>query len=358
MHYIIFVGPLPPPLGGVGVINASFQNLDYKGYEILAFNTSKMRLREDLYKGFPLNNIIPECKKILSLYHFIKINNPRIVNIFVTSGYSVIRDGLFMLTVKLFQIPIVVHFHSKKYGEFALKPRRLKLLARFFNKYAQRIVLLSEDHYNFFTNYFAPEKCVVIENFVKYEDFNCRIEDKTDDFLYVGRLTKEKGFLNLIDAVYFLKKQGINVKINVIGLAANEMEQNLLIEKIKNYQIEDCFDFQGIKTGPPKFDIFKRTKVLIFPSHFENSPVVLKEAIAAKMGIIASDIEANKLILKDKGNTVWHQVNNPMSLADAIKEYLTCKDRGLSLCMASSAITGYDSSYAEKRINQIISELV
>ena len=358
MPYIIFVGPLPPPLGGVGVINASFQRLAYNGYEIFPFNTSNKRLREELYNGFPLHSIIPECKKIINLYRFIKNHKPSIINIFVTSGYSVIRDCLFIRTVSLFQIPILVHFHSKKYGEFALKQRRLKLLAGFFNKYADRIILLSEDHYNYFTNYFLPEKCVVIENFVEYEDFKCTVDEKTDEFLYVGRLTKEKGFFNLIDAVCELKKLDINLKINVIGLAATEIDQNLISARISKYQIENYFEFHGIKTGQAKFDIFKRSKVLLFPSHFENSPVVLKEAIAAKMGIIASDIEASKLILYNKGNAVWHQVNNPKSLANAIREYLSCKDLGMSLCLASSAIKDYDSSVAERKINQLISELV
>ena len=31
MSKVAFIGPLPPPLGGVAVINQSFQALDYEG---------------------------------------------------------------------------------------------------------------------------------------------------------------------------------------------------------------------------------------------------------------------------------------------------------------------------------------
>ncbi len=53
MSKIAFIGPLPPPLGGVEVINQSFQEIDYSCYEVTYFNTSNQNSRENLYKRFP-----------------------------------------------------------------------------------------------------------------------------------------------------------------------------------------------------------------------------------------------------------------------------------------------------------------
>jgi len=53
MSKIAFIGPLPPPLGGVAVVNQSFQEIDYSCYEVTYFNTSNQNSRENLYKRFP-----------------------------------------------------------------------------------------------------------------------------------------------------------------------------------------------------------------------------------------------------------------------------------------------------------------
>ncbi len=68
----VFIGPLPPPLGGVAVINQSFQSLSYNGYTNLVFDTSNKNSREDLYKGLPWQNIFNEYKKVKKLKDFIK----------------------------------------------------------------------------------------------------------------------------------------------------------------------------------------------------------------------------------------------------------------------------------------------
>jgi len=59
MSKIAFIGPLPPPLGGVEVINQSFQEIDYSCYEVTYFNTSNQNSRENLYKKrFPWKRFV------------------------------------------------------------------------------------------------------------------------------------------------------------------------------------------------------------------------------------------------------------------------------------------------------------
>lgn len=358
MPSIIFIGPKAPPLGGVAIINESFQRLQYDDLIVNSFNTSNGNDYEDLYKGFPWKGLYQEFIKLIKLLFFLKRENPKVINIFITSGYSILRDCFYLVCIKKKRVSIIVHFHSKKHGEFALLHKRFKVFARLINHYADRIILLSNDHYNYFTQFFHPMKCKIIENFIFYEDYDCKIELKIHDFLYVGRLSEEKGFFDLLGAVNLLQNKQKHIIINVIGLPINDKIKKQINEIIEKNNLKSSFVFHGSKFGQDKFDLFQKSKMLIFPSHFENSPLVLKEAIAAKMGIIASDIEANKLILNNRGNTIWHQIENPHSLAQAILDYLERPDHGISLCEASSFIKEYDSSIAEEAINSLIAELV
>ena len=353
----VFIGPLPPPLGGVAMINQSFQSLIFEGYENLAFDTSNKKETEDLYKGLPWNNISREYKKVKKLKKFLKNNKPNIANVFVTSSYSIIRDIIYLRVLYKQNIPVIIHFHSKKTGEFALVPNRLKLVGKRFKKYADKIILLSNDHFLYFTQYFKKEQCEILENFVDYSKFENEVSNKTNDLLFVGRLSKEKGFFDLLSACQILKSKNIKCKINIIGAAPNKEIQHQISQIVEEQKLDSIIEFHGLKFDKEKFEIFKSSKILLFPSHFENSPVVLKEAIAAKLAIVASDIEANKLILEGKGNYQLYTVKNSVTLASIIEKLLKNDDKVISMCNASESIKDYDKSFAQKKLLTIMNSL-
>lgn len=53
MKKTAFIGPFPPPLGGVAVINKSFQNIVYNG-EWCHYKSKRLDLLLFLYKSFKL----------------------------------------------------------------------------------------------------------------------------------------------------------------------------------------------------------------------------------------------------------------------------------------------------------------
>ncbi len=358
MKKTAFIGPNPPPLGGVAVINQSFQKIDYDGYEVISFDTTKKKDREDLYAKFKFKSIKRNLNINKSLKQFVAKEQPDVINIFITSGMSILRDLLFLKTMHKFNIPIIIHFHSKTKGEFALTPKRLKWVAKYFNKYASRIILLSEAHYTFFTKYFGEDKCTIIENFVNYGDFENELQNKNDDFLYVGRLSKEKGFFDLLEAVKVLKEKNVSCRIQVIGVAPTEAIENEIKSVISEHNLKDYFIFKGATFGDAKHQLFKSSRCLIFPSHFENSPVVLKEAIAAKMAIISSNIEANENVLQNRENYVYFEKRNAEDLALKLIELTSNPKFSLKMCKNSSMIKDYDVSVAEEKLTQLFNDLV
>tara|TARA_R110002050_G_scaffold198306_1_gene333100 strand:- start:4126 stop:5211 length:1086 start_codon:yes stop_codon:yes gene_type:complete len=355
---IAFIGPLPPPFGGVAIMNQSFQNLNYDGFEVIAFDTSAKNKREDLSVNFKFNSLQRNLKISKNLNKFIVLNKPDLVNIFITSGTSILRDILFLKKLNKFQIPVIIHFHSKTFGEFALTPRRLRILGKYFNRYANRIILLSDQHFNFFINYFGKEKCIVIENFVNYKDYENESINKNEEFLFVGRLTLKKGFYDLLEAAKILKSKNITCIINVIGLASSVEQESLIKSIISEYALEKYFAFHGATFGEAKYKLFKKSRCLIFPSHFENSPVVLKEAIAAKMAIISSDIEANANILQHRENYISFKTGNPDDLAQKMIRLINEPEKTEQMCEVSAGIKDYDVFFAKQKIQSLFNELI
>ncbi len=96
---------------------------------------------------------------------------------------------------------------------------------------------------------------------------------------------------------------------------------------------------------------------MIFPSHFENSPVVLKEAIAAKMSILSSDIHANENILQRRNNYLSFQVSNNNDLALKMSYLISNPEKVLKMCQDSASINDYDSIVAKNSMLDLFNTL-
>jgi len=350
---IAFIGPVPPPFGGVGVMNKSFQQLVSNEWNVLSFNTSQKNLNEDLYASKGFKNILHFLNNLLGFFKFLGKNKFKIVNVFATSNIAFIRDSVIIFILWIFRKQIIVHFHSKKKGEFFLSKFTIKYIALIF-KLARKVVVLSQDHFDYFSQYIDTSKMVIIENFVDYNLYDCKIEDKSKSFLYVSRLSKKKGIFDLIAAVKIVKDKGLNPVINVLGTAENDETRKMIDNWLSKYALEKNIILHGNVYGKQKYDFFKSSRIFIFPSHFENSPVVLKEAIASNMAIICSDIEANKRILSDKKNSKFFIPGDVKDLATKIEEALL-NPTSVTLQMKNSSFCRlYDKRYAELEIKKLL----
>jgi len=353
---VAFVGPMPPPLGGVAIMNRAFQELVNDTYDIFCFNTSRGNEREDLYNTNKIKNILPQIIKMKAFVAFAKNDSYNIANLFVTTGFGFIREAFFIFVLKLFNKRIIVHLHSKKHGEYFLSKSRIRILAYFLNK-TDKIIVLSDDHYKYFSQYFDKEKMTVIENFVDYEKYSCSMDDKYKEFLYVGRLSEKKGFFDLLDSIEILKNKGLMLKIHILGAPENDYVEQEIDRKISEKGITKYLEFHGLKYGKEKYELFKKCTYFVFPSHFENSPVVLKEAIASKMAIITSDLDANQNVLKVLDDFCLFRTGDANDLAKTIMSIVNNEKRTHLLMEKASKTTLYDKSIAKTKLMALINDL-
>jgi glycosyltransferase involved in cell wall biosynthesis len=193
---------------------------------------------------------------------------------------------------------------------------------------------------------------------VDYNLFDCKIEEKRAEFLYVGRLSEKKGFFDLLKSIKLLKNKGIRLRFHILGIAENEKTDSTIKTFIEEEGISDYLIFHGLKYGSEKYLLFKRCKYFIFPSHFENSPVVLKEAIASKMVIIASNIDANRNVLKDLGDCCLFKKGDSNDLANQIISISEDVERSKRMQREASQLKKYDKSVAKKKLLNLTKALI
>lgn len=109
---IAFIGTVPPPLGGVAMMNKSIQEIFSSNLNVLSFNTSEGSNNENLYKKKGYKNLKNFSRNINGCYKFICNNDFKTANIFVTSNLAFLKDSIIIILLKIFRKKIIVHFHS------------------------------------------------------------------------------------------------------------------------------------------------------------------------------------------------------------------------------------------------------
>jgi len=122
------------------------------------------------------------------------------------------------------------------------------------------------------------------ENFIK-KDITKKVNGKYNYFTYAGRLSKEKGVMNLLKI--FRKINNAELKILGDGPLKNEIKEYVYNNKLRKIEL------LGFVEGDQKIGILKKSLATIIPSiWFENCPLVLIESQMYGVPVIVNNIGA------------------------------------------------------------------
>lgn len=346
---ISIVGPLPPPIGGVSESVRKLLDILMRNNEDLKiFNTSSNNEREDLYEGKKISAYI---RSVILIFRFISFsirNRSNECHLFTTSNSAFLRDIPIILIAKITSRKFFIHFHSKKEGELFLKKGFIKLLF-FFLDFSDGIIVLSEKHQSYFSR-FSKKPLFILENFCISYEFSPSFGN-ANQLIYCGRLSEKKGFFDLLEAAKKIHHTAA-FSMFVLGLSDNEETEKRI--EAKSSLFGDTIKYYGNVFGEQKKELFSEAGCFIFPSHFENSPVVLKEAMMANLIIIASDIDANKNVLRDYPGAFYFNVTDPNNLSIVLKDVLNIpKDQFDGIRNRCRNFPKFDETYALNVISSI-----
>jgi glycosyltransferase involved in cell wall biosynthesis len=139
--------------------------------------------------------------------------------------------------------------------------------------------------------------------------------------LFLGRLDPRKGIENLLAACRILRERGgLPWSLAVVGEGEPRYERSLLA-LVEELRIEADVRFAGAAYGPARQDVFAASDVVVVPSHTENFGMVVAEALASGVPVIAST--ATPWAGLESEACGLHVSNSPESLAAAIERVAT-----------------------------------
>ena len=138
-----------------------------------------------------------------------------------------------------------------------------------------------------------------------------------DYYLYLGRLSKEKGVLTLLNAWKYFR----NIKLKVVGEGP---EKEYLENYVKTNDINSV-EFTGYQSGKALQKLVKNCSFVIIPSEwYENNPMSVIESLSLGKPVIGADIGGIPEIL-DESFAFIFESGNIESLKNSIKKSLAVK---------------------------------
>ena len=186
-----------------------------------------------------------------------------------------------------------------------------------------------------------PEnKIESIHNFINLKDYNLKTENN-EYGLYVGRLSKEKGILNLIEA--FSKLQDKKLYI-----AGEGPEKEKIEEIIKNKNLQSNIIMLGYLKQEDVKEYIRKASFIIVPSvWYENCPYSILETQAIGKAVIGADIGGIPELVKDNENGLVYRYDDVDELKNKIE--ILFENKELTDKFANNA-----KKYAENNYNKEI----
>jgi len=248
----------------------------------------------------------------------------------VLNAQWVFPDGVAaVLAAKILRIPVVVSALGcdiNLYSSKAYKLRRIQIIHAL--KRAEQTVTVSLLQKNRVASDLGirEEKLNVILNGVDQDLFNikdrddsikkCSLEAGMKYVLYVGRLSEEKGIMNLINAVSLIKKDGKSSNFKVLIIGTGELLEESL-QKIDSLGLGNEFSFCGEKNHKDVTDWLGACDLLCLPSKREGCPNVVLEALSSGRPVISTRVGSVPELINEN-NGFLAEPENERELADAL----------------------------------------
>ena len=164
-----------------------------------------------------------------------------------------------------------------------------RLIMVFMKRYAHTVMVSNNlDRGFLLRNGFSPDKVLVTYGAVDWQNVNKSVKkEPVYDACYIGRFHKQKGFPDLIEAWKQVCKRYPRAVIAIVG---NDTNFNEVVENVRNKGLSENIKFLGFLNGVEKFNVMKSSKLCVFPSTHESFGIVVAEAMACGLPVVAYDL--------------------------------------------------------------------
>ena len=238
------------------------------------------------------------------------------------------RDLVYMVVAKLCLTRVVYQVHGGALPQqFFAKSRLLSSFLRFTLRMPDLVVVLAQVELEAYRRFVPTQHVVAMPNGIDcrpYEPIPTvrSAADQPLRLLYIGRLAREKGLYETLQALRIAHELGIEARLVIAG-AGNEQARLRRYAQALGLAGRVCFTAPVF--GIDKLKLLAGCDVFVLPSYSEGLPYALLESMAAGVPVIATPVGAIPDVVTHGTHGMLVPARDAKSLAGAIASL--CADR-------------------------------
>lgn len=337
---VLLVGPLPPPLGGVQlIVDMQLHSSLAREFELHMVDTSKRQLRwavENPTWRTPFYFVRDFTRLIRVLIRV----RPAAALVHAAAGASFLRDWLLMLAVRLAGAKVVCHYHGPLHARFpSAETSRGRGLGRFLMSVAHRVIVLGPTYQREMGKAWHRDDLAWAPNMADIALFRSMAAGTPPPWLapgeravlFVGRLSAPKGIYDLFDAIPHVVKRHPEARFLLAGVAESDAMEPVIRVDAERRGIAARVTFLGSLEGRDKAAAYAASQMMVVPSWTEGFPLVIPEAMAAGLPVVATAVGAIPDFVKDGEDGFLITPKAPLQLANRICRLLEDDDLRLRM---------------------------
>ena len=351
---VLFILRTPPPYGGGEIVSRllfdKIKHLpNYYFHLVNRIDHNKSRQANISLKSYYYG--ILYIAKIFST--LIKIR-PSIIYLGLPKSFpAFIRNSVIIHFVYWQKQTICAELHGMSFP-FLNNPYTIKYFKNTINKISKIRVLSSsiKDYLRssgYKGNIFVVDNAVEVPTGIKLLE---RKElNKPIQLLYLGAISKQKGFFECLELMVLLKEKNIIFQFNVIGEWSNEKFKEECLQFVYNHNLERTINFYGILLDLEKWNHINKNDFIIYLSKFDGQPLALIETMACGVPAFSYNVGAIGEMIDNGQNGFiinnWQEI--VFILADFIKLKLDYNK------ISNNALLTYKQKFTpDKMVSKII----
>ena len=142
---------------------------------------------------------------------------------------------------------------------------------------------------------YRPEQLTYVANGMDVTVADSMAEQpKQFDVAWTGRVHVQKGIEDLLNTLKWLKQRMPDFRAILIGKSKDELEPT-----VRNLGLADNVTFSGLVSEAEKFRLVKSSRVFVMPSRYESWGIVVGEALAAGVPVVAYELQCYRPVFGD-----------------------------------------------------------
>jgi len=350
----VLIGPFNRRIpGGVAAVHAQFQAGLAHAFRFFPHHADRLGgdTRPGMMSGL---NLFFAVRDLTAWTGHLLRHRPAIAHYAITSLWNAEKSLLMLSLARLFGARTVAHLHGGAFLHFwdGLGPSRRRLL-RLAARRVNALVVLSEGWREMVVRvmHVPPSRVFVVPNPVQSEFEEAAsgmpLDRNGSGILALGALSRQKGSLDLLEAIARLP-HSMPARLLLVGPDREPGIGDLLAQTIARHKLESRVEVRPPAIGSEKTGLFRESTIFVLPSYVENLPVVVLEAAASGLPIVATPVGALPEFFRDRESIWFVPPGDVEQLAGALAELL--RDPGLRQRMGLAARKVFYTHFAYKDI--------